>query len=339
VKVFHSMPQQDISKVGEAARWAEEMGYDGVSASENFSTPYAALILAAEHTSRVTLNTSIAVVFPMSPMTTAYTAWELQKFSKGRFVLGMGSQVKGHIERRFSVPWVAPGPRMKEYVLALRAIWDSFQNGTRLNFEGDYYSFKLLTPQFNPGPIDYPPPKISIAAVGPYMFRLAGEVCDGLLPHGFMSGKYMQEVGLPNLQKGLAKSGRTLKDIDVGGGGFFITGRTEEDLSTDYEETRRRISFYASTRTYKGIMDAHGWGDVCLELNRLSNEGQWDAMRSIVTDEMVDTFATIGTHDQIVDKMRDRYSSYATTIRFSIPTEGAEDDARVQNIVAGLQGI
>ena len=339
MKVFHGMPQKDLGEVAEEARWAEEMGYDGVTASENFSTPYAALILAAEHTSRVLLNTSIAVVFPMSPMTVAYTAWELQKFSKGRFILGMGSQVKGHIERRFSVPWVPPGPRMKEYVLALRAIWDSFQNGTRLKFEGDYYNFNLMTPQFNPGPIDYPPPKISIAAVGPYMFRLAGEVCDGLLPHGFMTAKYMQEVGLPNLEKGLAKSGRTLKDIDIGGGGFIITGRTEEELGTDYEETRRRISFYGSTRTYKGVMDAHGWGDACLELNRLSNAGQWDAMRSLVTDEMVDTFGTIGTHDQIVDKIRDRFSSYATTIKFSIPSEGPDDEARLQHIVSGLQGI
>jgi probable F420-dependent oxidoreductase len=339
MKVFGSIPRDDIGKIPEAARRAEELGYDGINTNENFSSPFMALTLAAEHTSRALLGTSVAIVFPISPMTTAYMAWELHKFSGGRFQLGMGSQVKGHIERRFSTAWTPPGPRMKEYVLSLRAIWDSFQNGAPLRFEGEHYNFSLITPHFNPGPLETPPPKILISAVGPYMFRLAGEVCDGVLPHGFMTPKYMDEVALPNLERGLKRSGRTLKDIEIGAGGFMVTGENEEEVGRAFEEVRGRIAFYGSTRTYKPVMDVHGWGDVCLELNRMQAAGQWDAMPSIITDEMVEAFATIGTHDQIVDKIRARYSSYATQIGFSMPLQRPGDEERLRDKIKEIQAI
>lgn len=339
MKVFGNIPRDDLGKIPEKARWVEETGYDGINTNEDFSSPFMALTMAAEHTSKAILGTSIAVVFPLSPMNVAYMAWELQKFSKGRFRLGMGSQVKGHIERRFSVPWVPPGPRMREYVLSVKAIWDSFQNGTPLKYQGDYYNFSLITPHFSPGPIDYPAPKIFIAAVGPYMFRLAGELCDGVLPHGFMTRKYMDEVALPNLEIGLKKSGRTLKDIEIGAGGFLVTGEDEEELGNAYQATQRRIAFYGSTRTYKGVMDIHGWGDVCLELNKLAAAGQWDDMASKVTHEMVETFATMGTHDQIVGKIKERFGSYATQIGFNLPVEKPGDEERLRSKIAEIQQI
>ncbi len=339
MKVIGSIPRDDLDKIGDRCRWVEQMGYDGINTNEDFSSPFMALTLAAEHTSQVFLGTSIAVVFPLSPMTVAYMSWELQKFSKGRFRLGMGSQVKGHIERRFSVPWVAPGPRMREYVLSLKAIWDCFQNGGPLNFQGDYYNFSLITPHFSPGPIDYPPPKIFIAAVGPYMYRLAGELCDGVLPHGFLTTKYMNEVALPNLERGLKKSGRTLDDIEVGAGGFLVTGKNEEELEDAFNTARRRIAFYGSTRTYKSVMDVHGWGDVCLELNRLAAAGNWDEMPAIITDQMVETFATIGTHDQIVEKIQARFGSYATQIGFTLPVEKPGDEARLREKIQAIQAL
>ena len=339
MKVFASIPRDDIGKIPDRARWVEDMGYDGINTNEDFSSPFMALTLAAEHTERVLLGTSIAVVFPVSPMTTAYMAWEIQKYSQGRFRLGMGSQVKGHIERRFSTPWNAPGPRMRDYVLSLKAIWDSFQNGGPLRFDGEHYKFSLITPHFNPGPIDYPPPRIFIAAVGPYMFRLAGEHCDGVLPHGFMPPKYMDEVALPNLEKGLKRSGRTLKDIEVSTGGFLVMGEDEDELGEAFNAARRRIAFYASTRTYKGVMDIHGWGDVCLDLNRLAAAGSWDEMAKLITDEMVETFATIGTYDQIVDRVRERYGSYATQIGFSLPSDTPAGEARLKEKIRELQHI
>ena len=236
MKVFAGIPRDDIGRVPDHARWVEDMGYDGINTNEDFSSPFMALTLAAEHTSQALLGTSIAVVFPLSPMNVAYMSWELQKFSRGRFRLGMGSQVKGHIERRFSVPWVAPGPRMREYVLSLKAIWESFQNGGPLRFQGDYYNFSLITPHFSPGPIEYPTPEIFIAAVGPYMFRLAGELCDGVLPHGFMTAKYMDEVGLPNLEKGLQKPGALSRTSRSAPAGSWSWGRTR----TSWERRWRR---------------------------------------------------------------------------------------------------
>ena len=339
MKVFGGIPRDDLGKIPEQARWIEEMGYDGINTNEDFSSPFMALTMAAEHTSRAILGTSIAVVFPLSPMNVAYMSWELQKFSGGRFRLGMGSQVKGHIERRFSVPWVPPGPRMREYIMSLKTIWESFQNATPLKFQGDYYNFSLITPHFSPGPIDYPAPKILIAAVGPYMFRLAGELCDGVLPHGFMTAKYMDEVALPNLEIGLKRSGRTFKDIEIGAGGFLVMGEDEEELGKAFQATQRRIAFYGSTRTYKGVMDIHGWGDVCLELNRLAAAGRWDDMPSQVTNEMVETFATMGTYDQIVDKIRGRFGSYATQIGFTLPVETPGGVERLRNKIAEIQQI
>ena len=339
MKVFGGIPRDDLGKIPERSRWVEQMGYDGINANEDFSSPFMALTMAAEHTSKALLGTSIAVVFPLSPMNVAYMSWELQKYSQGRFRLGMGSQVKGHIERRFNAPWLPPGPRMKEYVLSLKAIWDSFQNGTPLNFKGDYYDFSLITPHFSPGPIEYPPPKIFIAAVGPYMFRLAGEHCDGVLPHGFMTKKYMDEVALPNLERGLQRSGRKLNDLEIGAGGMLVMGKDEEELGAAHTAAKRRIAFYGSTRTYKGVMDIHGWGDVCLELNRMASAGKWDDMPAIITDEMVETFATIGTYDQIVGKIKDRFGSYATQIGFSMPADDPGGEERLREKIGELQNI
>ena len=224
MKVSTTFQEYSVDGIVDAARKSEERGYDIFSSSETGHNPYLPLVLAAEHTDEIELQTSIALSFSRSPMDTAYIAWDLQNLSKGRFTLGLGSQVRGHIVRRFSMPWSAPAPRMREYVMALKHIWDCWQNGTKLNFAGDYYSFNLMSPFFNPGPIEHPDVKVSIAGVNPNMLRVAGELCDGVILHSFNTPTYTRDVVLPNLQKGAERVGRSIEDISISGGGFIVAG-------------------------------------------------------------------------------------------------------------------
>ena len=252
-------------------------------------------------------------------------------------VLGLGSQVRGHIVRRYSTPWHPPAPRMREYVQSLRAIWDCWQNGTKLDFKGDYYNINLMVPLFNPGPIEHPHIPIHIAAVNQNMLRVAGEVCDGVLLHTFNTLKYTREVILPNIEAGAKRTGRSLKDIAVTGGGFVVTGKDEEELERNKRATKGRIAVYASTRSYLPVMSIHGWDDIAANLYRMSVEGQWEGMADLITDEILGEFAVIGTYDEIAPKIRSAYGDFASSVGFSIPVRNQEDRERLKEMVRELQ--
>ena len=339
MKVIGHLRSMDLKDVPAQARKLEELGYDGVNSNETAHNPFLPLPLIAEHTSRVTFGTSVAIAFPRSPMVVANMCWDLQKYSGGRMELGLGSQVKGHNERRFSTPWGPPGPRMREYVLALRAIWDCWQNGTRLNFQGQYYTFTLMTPFFNPGPIEHPHIKVFLAGLNPYMVRLAAEVGDGILLHGFNTPKYTSEVIMPNLEAGAKKAGKSLKDIEITGGGFILTGEKWEDIEKMIRPTKQQIAFYGSTRTYHPILRVHGWEDVGMRLYDMSLKGQWEAMADQITDEMLEAFAVIGTYDEIVDKVTQRYGGMLTRISFQIPIKDQRDEERLKGLVEAFHRI
>ncbi|HEY8448857.1 MAG TPA: TIGR03617 family F420-dependent LLM class oxidoreductase [Bacillota bacterium] len=328
----------DLDRVADDARFIEELGFDGLITTETKHDPFLPLALAAPVTKRLTLATAVAIAFPRSPMVVALAAWDLQRLSHGRFILGLGTQVKGHIERRYSAPWTAPGPRLREYVLALRAIWDSWQNGTPLRFEGEHYRFTLMTPEFNPGPIEHPHIPIEIAAVNAYNCRLAGEICDGIRTHPLASRKYLAEFVLPQVEAGARRAGRSLSDVQVSAATLIATGRNDRELGEAVEAVRRRIAFYASTRSYRTVLEIHGWQQTVATLHRLSVQGRWDEMPRQITDEMVETFAIVGTYDTIADRVRSRFEGIATRVRFGIPLREPGDAERLRSMLQRLRG-
>jgi probable F420-dependent oxidoreductase len=271
-------------------------------------------------------------------MLTAHTAWDLQKASGGRFILGLGSQVKGHNERRFSVRFESPAAKMREIVLALRAIWDCWQNGTKLNFKGEFYRFDLMTPFFNPGPIAHPQIPVYLAAVNPAMCRVAGEVCEGLHVHPFNSPKYLREHVQPAVDAGLGKAGRARRDFTYATQSFVIVGDTEGERRPQREAVRQQIAFYASTRTYEPVLAAHGWQDVAAHLHRKSVEGDWAGMARLITDEMVDTYAVTGTWDTIAARITERYAGLLDRTAFYQPQPPGLDDPRLARVVQQFNG-
>jgi probable F420-dependent oxidoreductase len=337
MKVATGLTGRSPSEIAESARNAEARGFDVISSSETNHNPYLPLPIAAEHTENIGLRTSIALAFARNPMDTAYIAWDLAAMSNGRFALGLGSQVKGHIIRRFGMNWTPPAPRMREYIQAMKHIWNAWQTGTNVDFTSDNFTFNLMPPFFNPGPIDNPEIKVYISAVNKNMLGVAGEVCDGVLVHGFSTRKYTREFILPQIARGAARGGRTLEDIDVTAGGFIVTGKNEEEVEKERQVTKGRISFYASTRSYLPVMAAHGWDDTAAKLYRMSVDGKWGEMPSLITDDMLDAFSVIGTHDEIVPRLKAAYGDYATSISFSIPVESPEDEDRLKGMVAELQ--
>ena len=339
MKVYAPVQVRALEQVGEQVRRAEALGYDGATFSETVLDPFLSATLAAAYSQRLLLGTAIALAFPRSPMTTAYMAWNLQRFSRGRFQLGLGTQVKGHNERRFSVPWLPPGPRMREYLGALKAIWACWQNSGPLTFRGQFYSFTLMTPEFNPGPIPYPPPSLYISAVNPYMLRLAGEACDGVLLHPFTTRKYLEEVILPNLEAGAKKGDRRLKDLDISGGGFIVTGANQEELQKEYEVTRRRIAFYASTRTYRPVLEVYGWGEVCDRLHEMSLRGQWAEMPRLITDEIMEACCVVAPYHALAQRVRTRFGFYATRVPLPLPDGRGEAEAQLGQVVQALKGL
>jgi probable F420-dependent oxidoreductase len=328
----------DLAKAGEDAKRAEALGYDGVVTPETGHDPFFPLVIAGEHTSKITLGTAVAICFPRSPMVTAQMAWDLQKFTGGRFLLGIGTQVKAHNVRRYSTPWDGPAaPRLREYIEMLRAIWDCWQTGSKPSYRGKHYQFTLMSPVFSPGPIDHPHIPIYISAVNPHNARLAGELCDGLRLHGFNTPKYLQEVIMPAVEAGAAKAGRSMKDIDIAGLGFLITGRNSAELTANAAPVRRQIAFYASTPSYKPVLDVHGWGDVGDRLLEMSRRGEWAAMSELITDDMLEEFCTIATHDDLVPKVLKHYGGITTRAAFGIPTRSPEDEAALRSMIQQLQ--
>ena len=326
-----------LSSIPEAARRAEEFGYDYFTSSETQHNPFLPIVLAAEHTERIGLRTSIALSFARSPMDTAYIAWDLAALSEGRFVLGLGSQVRGHIVRRFNMNWGSPANRMRDYVLALRAVWDCWQNGTKMDFQSEFYNFNLMPPFFNPGPIDHPGIKVHIAAVNTRMLQVAGEVCDGVLLHSFNTPRHTKEVIMPNLQKGAERAGRSIENLEISGGGFIVTGADEEEIEKNRQITKNRIAFYASTRSYAPVMNTHGWNDTAQKLYRMSVDGEWTKMGAEITDDMLDEFAVTDTYGGIVGKIKERHGVYASSVGFSIPTPNSDEEQRLKNMLAELR--
>lgn len=309
----------DLAKAAEAAKGQEDLGFDGLWAAETNHDPFLALTLAAEHTERIQLGTGIAVAFARSPMTLAQTAYNLNAFSEGRFLLGLGSQIKPHITRRFSMPWSHPAARMREFILAMRAIWTSWEEGSKLDFRGDFYEHTLMTPFFNPGPNPFGAPKVFLAAVGELMTKVAGEVADGMLCHGFTTESYLREVTLPALGSGLDASGRTRSDIQLSLPSFVVTGTTDEERAAAAKGVREQIAFYGSTPAYRGVLEHHGWGDLQGELNALSKDGRWVDMGERITDEMVDTFAVVAEPDAVAAGLLARFGDLVDRVSFYLP--------------------
>jgi probable F420-dependent oxidoreductase len=330
-----------LEEAGAVARTVEDLGFSGLWFTESKRTPYLACAVASTTTTAITLGTAIAVAFPRSPMITAQTAWELGRASRGRFSLGLGSQVKAHIERRFSMPFEHPGPKLREYVLALRAIWRAFQGEERLDFKGEFYSFSLLTDFFSPGPSDHPEIPVSVAGVNPGMARLAGEVCDGFHVHPFHSIRYLEQVVRPAIAEGAAKAGRDTSACEMFCPVFTIVGDTEEERAPQRESVRRQISFYGSTRTYRPVFEIHGWGDTSAELHRLMARGETDLMAAAITDEMLDAYAVTGTWDELPGALLERYRGVADRVFSYGPARewlgDAELRARWQAVAAAIR--
>ncbi len=330
----------DLTKAGDQARAAEGAGYAGVWTAETGHDPFFPLLLAAEHTEHIELGTSIAVAFARNPMLLANIGWDLQSFSEGRFVLGLGSQIKPHIEKRFSMPWSQPAARMREMIQAIRAIWDCWLNGTKLEFRGEHYRHTLMTPFFAPQPSDlagFGVPKIFLAGVGELMTEVAGEVCDGFICHPFSTERYLREVTIPALTRGRTRAGRTLGDFEIVGPGFVVTGGDDEELATATTATRRQIAFYGSTPAYRSVLELHGWGGLQDTLNTLSKQGKWVEMGDLIDDEVLNTFAIVAEPEQIAPELHRRYGDVVQRVSFYAPH--VSDAQRWQQVIDDVRAV
>ncbi len=310
----------------DVARAAESLGFAGLWTSETKHDAFLPLAIAANETERIELGTSIAVAFSRSPMEIAQTAWDLQGLSDGRFILGLGTQVKAHVKRRFSMPWDRPAARLREYVLALRAIWDSFQTEGPLNFEGEFYRHTLMTPFFNPGPIEHPEIPVYIAGVNTRLATLAGELCGGFHVHPFHSPEYVCRTVKPAIQRGAEKGDRDPADIELATSVFVVTGENAAEVEEQREKMRAQISFYASTPTYRTVLEAHGWEDVGVELGRLARDKKWDEMPGLITGEMLDAFAVQAAPKEVGPALRERYEDLIDRVALYTPFMPGERD-------------
>jgi probable F420-dependent oxidoreductase len=321
MRVFGPLPMGDWRAAGDVAAAAEDASFDGLMTVELGHDPFAPLAVAALATRRVALTTSVAVAFPRSPTVIAAQAWDLHANSGGRFILGLGSQVRGHNERRFGIAWAPPAPRLRDYILALRAVWRCWSTGAALDYHGQHYRLTLMTPEFSPEPTGLPPIPVAIAAVGAAMLRVAGEVGDGVRLHPLCSRRYLDEISLPQLREGMRRGGRERAHFDIHGGGFVVTGPDEATVAAALEGVRRRVAFYASTRTYRPILSLHGLDDLGDKLYRMSVEGRWQDMAAEVSDEVVRLFAACGTYRDIAAAIAARFGGLADTIDLDFPAE------------------
>ncbi|MDE0887419.1 MAG: TIGR03617 family F420-dependent LLM class oxidoreductase [Myxococcota bacterium] len=324
MKLVTNLVVDSLQDVAEPARKIEELGLEALYISERKHNPFMQLAVAATATHRIKLGPEIALAFPRNPMVLAYSAWDLQHATNGRFVLGLGTQVKAHNERRFSLEWKAPGPKLREYILAIRAIWDCFQNETRLDFEGEFFRFNLMTPMFNPGPLNVPPPPIYVGAVNPWNCQMAGEVADGFHCHGFHTSKTLRENVLDNIQQGLDASGRKRSDFTITAPVMAIMGDSDEEIETMRERVREMIGFYGSTSYYKAMFEAHDWDETFIRLRNKSRNNEWDSMAQEITDEMIDEFAVSGKYEQIPGLLSEKYGDMLdeVLIYFGEPEKG-----------------
>lgn len=343
MRIATTVPQDDLRKVKPAAQGVERDGYDVIATMENKHDPFLPLAVAAVETEQVELATAIAISFSRSPMVVANAGWDLNEASRGRFVLGLGTQIKAHNERRFSVPWTAPAPRMREYILALKAIWRCWRHGEKLEFEGEHYRFTLMPPYFVPESLGLRLPPVTLAAVGPAMLRAAGEVAEGVRLHPFCTPLYLKETIMPELARGMARSGRARSGFEVTGGGFIATGPDDAAVAAKREWVRYRIGFYGSTPAYYPVLEAHDLKDLGLKLNRMTKDGAWDKLQDEVSDDVLDLFAVTGRHDELERLVEARFGGLSDTVYASansampadLPPELIQDLNRIETPFTG----
>ncbi|MCE2512691.1 MAG: LLM class F420-dependent oxidoreductase [Acidimicrobiia bacterium] len=335
-----SMLLGSITDAGRTAAGLEAAGYSGAWTAEGPHDPFLPLAVAAARTTEIELGTAIAVAFARNPMLLANIGWDLQTLSQGRFVLGLGSQIKPHITKRFSMEWSRPAARMREMVQAVRAIWEAWQHGTPLRFEGEFYRHTLMTPMFAPKATDladFGPPPIFLAGVGPLMTEVAGEVCDGFLCHPFTTERFLREVTLPALERGRARAGTGMDGYEIASSAFVVTGETDEEVERSAAATRQQIAFYGSTPAYRPVLDIHGWGDLQTELNTLSKRGQWVEMGALIDDEILNTFAVVSAPEGVASELGRRYGDIISRISFYAPLRG--NSKRWQAAMAAIKAI
>jgi probable F420-dependent oxidoreductase len=330
MKIDAALEATNLRDVPATAQAAEAMGFDAIWTGEKQHEAILPLPLVAEHTQRMQFGTAIAVAFARSPMVLAHAAWDLAAQSSGRFILGLGTQVKAHIERRFGVTWAPPVPRLREMILALRAIWDCWQNGAPLNFRGQHYKLTLMTPFFNPGPIDAPHVPIFIAGVNAKMCQLAGELADGFLIHPYHTARYLREVVLPALEAGAAQTGRARSAVQIAGSTFIITNDAER------EAVRSQVAFYASTPSYRGVMECHGWSEISERLSFLAARGKWNEMPREISDEMLEAFALIGKPNELPDKLIAKYAGLLDRVGLYAPFAPGQNDELWRALIAAV---
>jgi probable F420-dependent oxidoreductase len=320
------------------ARAADTIGFAGLWSVETKHNSFFPLLIAAEHSARVELGTAVAIAFPRSPMVTAQIAWDLQALSGGRFILGLGTQVRAHIERRYGMAWEPPIAKLRDYIGALRAIWSAWQGGAKLDYHSRFYTHTLMTPFFNPGPIAEPRVPIYIAGVNEGLARLAGELCEGFHVHPFHSVRYVNEIVRPQVAAGAERAGRGLADVVLASSVFVITGENEAALENMRRMARQQIAFYASTPTYRVVLAVHGWQDAGEQLSRLAAAKRWDEMGAVITDEMLEVFAVQAPLDRLGQTLRARYDGVLDRVACYLPfVPGAWDDIW-RNVVAAVHG-
>ncbi len=329
----------NLRDAAHAAKRAEEIGFDGLWTAETQSDPLLPLTIAAEHTQNITLGTAITVAFPRSPMVLAMMAWDLQRFSNGRFTLGLGTQVRAHNERRFGVKWEKPVRKLRETVEAMHAIWDCWQNGTRLNYEGEFFKLNLMTPFFNGGPLEVDRPKVFISAVNQNMLRLVGRLCDGAHIHSFCTEKYLRDYALPQIEVGLRDKGRTRSDIQLNSSIFTIPTDGAKPAAHYEKFAREQIAFYMSTPAYRIVNEIHGWEATALQLSKLARSGGWAEMPKLITDEMLDAFAISGTWAELPRKVNERYGDVLDRVGYYLTFTPGEMDEAWRASVAGFRAL
>lgn len=344
MRVLNTLPQADLRAAAAAAKASEAAGYDGLLTMENKHDPFLAHAIAAVSTDRVELGTSVAIAFPRSPMVVANACWDLQNASRGRFVLGIGPQIRPHNEKRFSVPWTAPAPRLREYVQALRAIWTTWETGGKLDFRGQHYTFTLMPPYFMPPSTGQKMVPVTLAAVGEHSLRLAGEVADGVRLHGFCTRRYIEEAIIPRVEEGMRRTGRNRAHFEITGGGFVATGKDSDATAKAFEVVRGRVAFYGSTPGYWGVLEMHGHGDLGRELNAMSKAGRWGEMASRVSDDLVHLFAAVGPHKDIAAHIEERFGGLSDALNLRADSSSADSDVppdviqEIKRIATPFQG-
>lgn len=335
MQIYTTAPMEDPRDARTAFSELERLGYDGAFSFEAKLDPFLPLALAAEHTTTLRLGTALAIGFARTPMTLAEAAWGLQSISGGRFVLGLGSQVRPHIEKRFSMPWSKPAARMREMVLALKAIFAAWQQGEALDFQGEFYTHSIMIPAFDPGPNPFGPPPVFTGGVGPLMTAVAGEVADGFFTHPFVTRKSLLEQTVPALERGLARSGRTRRDLEIICPTLTVTADGEEEFERVKLAARKHLAFYGSTPAYRPTLACHGWDALHDELNRLSKQGRWDDMTGLVDDEILETIAVVGPRDRMAGLLRERLEGIADGV--SLTHNRAPDPTHWADVVRDLR--